>query len=101
MGAIAAKLSTKVVLTSDNPRSEDPNVILDEMQSEIGVRDKRKVVVIENRRQAIKTAIMLAKEGDIVLVAGKGNENYQDVKGVKSHFDDMEELEASFKEMNR
>jgi UDP-N-acetylmuramoyl-L-alanyl-D-glutamate--2,6-diaminopimelate ligase len=101
MGAIAAKLSTKVVLTSDNPRSEDPNVILDEMQSEIGVRDKRKVVVIENRRQAIKTAIMLAKEGDIVLVAGKGHENYQDVKGVKSHFDDMEELEASFKEMNR
>jgi UDP-N-acetylmuramoyl-L-alanyl-D-glutamate--2,6-diaminopimelate ligase len=101
MGAIAAKLSTKVVLTSDNPRTENPEVILEEMQSEIGVSDKRKVVVIENRRQAIKTAVMLAKEGDIILVAGKGHENYQDVKGVKSHFDDLEELEATFRETGR
>lgn len=101
MGAIAAKLSTKLVLTSDNPRTEDPNTILNEVQSGIGISDRKKVVVIESRRQAIKTAVMLAKEGDIILVAGKGHEKYQDVKGVKSHFDDLEELEESFKEMNR
>ena len=101
MGAIAAKLSTNLLLTSDNPRTEDPNVILEEMQSGIGVSEKKRVVVIENRRQAIKAAIMLAKEGDIILVAGKGHENYQDVKGVKSHFDDLEELEEGFKEMGR
>jgi UDP-N-acetylmuramoyl-L-alanyl-D-glutamate--2,6-diaminopimelate ligase len=101
MGAIAAKLSTKVILTSDNPRTEDPNTILEEMQAGIGIIERKKVVVIESRKQAIKTAVMLAKEGDIILVAGKGHENYQDIMGVKNHFDDKEELEENFKEMGR
>ncbi len=101
MAAIAAKLSTKVVLTSDNPRTEDPNAILEDMQAGVAVIDKKKVLVIENRKQAIKTAVMLAEEEDIILVAGKGHENYQDVMGVKSHFDDKEELMNAFKEMNK
>jgi UDP-N-acetylmuramoyl-L-alanyl-D-glutamate--2,6-diaminopimelate ligase len=101
MAAIAARLSSKAIYTSDNPRSEDPNIILDEMQDGVGVLDKKKVLVIENRRQAIKTACMMANTEDIILVAGKGHESYQDVKGVKSHFDDKEELEAAFKQLNK
>ena len=101
MAAIAARLSSKAIYTSDNPRSEDPNIILDEMQDGVGVLDKKKVLVIENRKQAIKTACMMANTEDIILVAGKGHESYQDVKGVKSHFDDKEELEAAFKQLNK
>lgn len=101
MAAIAAKLSSKVILTSDNPRTEDPNVILEEMQAGVSVTDKKKVLVIENRKQAIKTAVMLAESEDVILIAGKGHENYQDVMGVKSHFDDKEELINAFKEMGK
>ena len=101
MGAIAAKLSSKTILTSDNPRNEDPNQILEEMQTQIAVIDRKKVLVIENRKQAIKTACMLAEEEDIILIAGKGHEDYQDIKGVKHHFDDKEELLEAFKELNK
>ncbi|MFT5306674.1 MAG: UDP-N-acetylmuramoyl-L-alanyl-D-glutamate--2,6-diaminopimelate ligase, partial [Chitinophagales bacterium] len=101
MAAIAAKLSTKAIYTSDNPRTEDPNVILEEMQAGVSVIDRKKVLVIENRRQAIKTACMLANKEDIILVAGKGHENYQEINGAKAHFDDMEELEEAFKELNK
>lgn len=101
MGAIAAKLSSKTILTSDNPRTEDPQQILADMQAGIAVVDRKKVLVIENRREAIKTACMLAQANDIVLVAGKGHENYQEINGVRSFFDDKEEMEAAFKELNK
>lgn len=101
MGAIAAKLGSKVILTSDNPRNEDPNQILEEMQTQIAVTDRKKVLVIENRKQAIKTACMFAESEDIIIIAGKGHENYQDIKGIKHHFDDKEELLEAFKELNK
>lgn len=88
--------SDKVILTSDNPRSEEPAQIIRDMEGGIGAADKTKVVSIENRREAIKTATLIAKPGDIILVAGKGHENYQEVNGVRHHFDDVEELKECF-----
>ncbi|MBP5527547.1 MAG: UDP-N-acetylmuramoyl-L-alanyl-D-glutamate--2,6-diaminopimelate ligase [Bacteroidales bacterium] len=97
MAKIAAEGSDKVVLTSDNPRTENPDAILDEMEAGLTAEQLSHVVRITDRRQAIRTACMLAKEGDIVLVAGKGHEKYQEVNGVRSHFDDVEELEKELK----
>ncbi|MBO7100963.1 MAG: UDP-N-acetylmuramoyl-L-alanyl-D-glutamate--2,6-diaminopimelate ligase [Bacteroidales bacterium] len=97
MAKIAAEGSDKVVLTSDNPRTENPDTILDEMEAGLTAQQLSHVVRITDRRQAIRTACMMAKEGDIVLVAGKGHEKYQEVNGVRNHFDDVEELE---KELN-
>ena len=96
MAKIAAEGSDKVVLTSDNPRTENPDSILDEMEAGLTAQQLSHVVRITDRRQAIRTACMMAKEGDIVLVAGKGHEKYQEVNGVRSHFDDVEELEKEF-----
>ncbi len=96
MAAICAEGSTKVILTSDNPRTEDPEKILDEMEAGITPDQKKKVLRIADRRQAIKTAIMMANSGDVILIAGKGHETYQDVMGVKNHFDDREELKNAF-----
>ena len=96
MARIAAELSTKVILTSDNPRSEDPEVIIEEMMTGIDFQARRKVLNITNRKEAIKTACMLAQKGDIILVAGKGHENYQEIKGVKHHFDDKEIINEQF-----
>ena len=93
MAQIAAEGSDKVVLTSDNPRTENPDAILDEMEAGLTPQQLCHTVRITDRRQAIRTACMMAKEGDIVLVAGKGHETYQEVNGVRSHFDDVEELE--------
>jgi UDP-N-acetylmuramoyl-L-alanyl-D-glutamate--2,6-diaminopimelate ligase len=101
MGAIAAKLSHKVVFTSDNPRSEDPQTILQEMYEGVSVVDRKKVLMIENRKQAIHTACMLAQDADIILLAGKGHENYQEIKGVKHPFDDKEVLLEAFNELNK
>jgi len=92
MAAISAEGSTKVILTSDNPRSEDPEKILDEMEAGITPDLKRKILRITDRREAIKTAVMLANGGDVILIAGKGHETYQEIKGVRNHFDDREEL---------
>ncbi len=92
MAAISAEGSTKVILTSDNPRSEDPDKILDEMEAGITPDLKRKILRITDRHEAIKTAVMLANEGDVILIAGKGHETYQEIMGVKNHFDDREEL---------
>jgi UDP-N-acetylmuramoyl-L-alanyl-D-glutamate--2,6-diaminopimelate ligase len=97
MAAIACKYSHKVILTSDNPRSEDPMEIIKEMQQGITATDARKTLVIVDREEAIKTACMLAKEKDIILVAGKGHENYQEIKGVKHPFDDKEVLTRMLK----
>ena len=92
MAKIACTLSDRLILTSDNPRTEDPERILDDMEAGLSLEEKGQVVRITDRRQAIKTAVMMAKEGDIILVAGKGHEKYQDINGVKHHFDDREEL---------
>jgi len=96
MGAIAAENSSRVILTSDNPRSENPVEIIEEMMAGVSIELKKKVLQITDRREAIKTALMLAGDMDIVLVAGKGHETYQEVKGVKSHFDDREEIRKIF-----
>lgn len=88
--------SDKVILTSDNPRTEEPAQIIKDMEAGIGTQYKNKVLSIENRREAIKTAAMLAQTGDIILIAGKGHENYQEVNGVKHHFDDKEEIKNCF-----
>lgn len=90
MAAIACKYSNKVIFTSDNPRDEDPKEIIKEMQQGVGPSDAKKTLVMVDREEAIKTACMLAKEKDIILVAGKGHETYQEVKGVKRPFDDRE-----------
>jgi UDP-N-acetylmuramoyl-L-alanyl-D-glutamate--2,6-diaminopimelate ligase len=92
MGQVAADLSQQVILTSDNPRYEKPAEIINEMMA--GVPDERQkdVLSIPDRREAIKTAVMLAREGDIVLVAGKGHETYQEIEGKKYPFDDREIL---------
>jgi UDP-N-acetylmuramoyl-L-alanyl-D-glutamate--2,6-diaminopimelate ligase len=97
MAAIACKYSSKVIFTSDNPRSEDAMEIIKEMQLGVGPTDAKKTLVMVDREEAIKTACMMAKEKDIVLVAGKGHENYQEIKGVKYPFDDKEVLTRMLK----
>lgn len=97
MAQIAVKGSDKLVLTSDNPRTENPDSILDDMEKGLSPEDLCRTLRIADRRQAIRTACMMAREGDIVLVAGKGHEKYQEVNGVRSHFDDVEELERQLK----
>lgn len=92
MAEEACKYSDKVILTSDNPRSEDPLDILKDMEAGLNTAGRRKTVSIADRREAIKTAVGFSKPEDIVLIAGKGHEKYQDIKGVKHHFDDKEEL---------
>jgi UDP-N-acetylmuramoyl-L-alanyl-D-glutamate--2,6-diaminopimelate ligase len=93
MASIACRLSDKVILTSDNPRDEDPMEIIKEMQSGVMPSEARKTLVIADREEAIKTACMMAKEKDIVLIAGKGHEDYQEIKGVKHPFDDRKVVE--------
>ena len=92
MAREAVKGSDKVILTSDNPRHEDPQAILDDMIAGLDATEMHNVLVIVDRRQAIRTACQLAEAGDVVLVAGKGHENYQIIGDVKHHFDDCEEL---------
>jgi UDP-N-acetylmuramoyl-L-alanyl-D-glutamate--2,6-diaminopimelate ligase len=90
MAKIAVSESNKAIFTSDNPRFEEPGEILKDMQAGVGPTDFRKTLTIEDRREAIKTALLLSQKGDIVLIAGKGHEDYQEIKGVKHHFDDAE-----------
>ena len=97
MASIACRLSDKVVLTSDNPRDEDPMEIIKEMQSGIMPTEARKTLVMADREEAIKIACMMAKENDIILVAGKGHETYQEIKGIKHPFDDHEVVERMLK----
>jgi len=97
MASIACKMSDKVVLTSDNPRDEDPMQIIRDMQSGVLPTEMKKTVVLADREEAIKTACMMARENDIVLVAGKGHETYQEIKGVKYPFDDRQVMERMIK----
>jgi UDP-N-acetylmuramoyl-L-alanyl-D-glutamate--2,6-diaminopimelate ligase len=99
MADVASELSTKAIFTSDNPRNEDPEAILDEMQKGVKPLHYKKTLRISDRKEAIKTAVSMAKKGDIILVAGKGHENYQEIKGVKHHFDDKEVLLEMFELM--
>ncbi len=97
----AAVASDKVILTSDNPRSEDPEVIISEMAKGIPANKTGIVLAITNRKEAIRTACMMAKPGDIILIAGKGHEDYQEIKGVKHHFDDREVIREVFNVTNQ
>ncbi|MBN8692564.1 MAG: UDP-N-acetylmuramoyl-L-alanyl-D-glutamate--2,6-diaminopimelate ligase [Bacteroidetes bacterium] len=99
MANIACQYSNKVILTSDNPRSEDPEEILNQMQAGVDASDFKKTLRISDRREAIKTACTLAQKGDIILIAGKGHEKYQEIKGVKHPFDDLEILKETIKAM--
>ncbi|WP_373843922.1 UDP-N-acetylmuramoyl-L-alanyl-D-glutamate--2,6-diaminopimelate ligase, partial [Bacteroides heparinolyticus] len=94
MAKESARLSDRVIITSDNPRFEEPQDIINDMLAGLDKDDLQKTICIADRREAIKTACMLAQPGDVILVAGKGHENYQEIKGVKHHFDDKEELKA-------
>lgn len=97
MASVACRYSERVILTSDNPRSEDPDRIIEEMKKGVPPIDFKKTLSITNREEAIKTATAFAEGGDIILVAGKGHENYQEIKGERFPFDDMEKLKESFK----
>jgi len=96
MAEVACEYSDKVILTSDNPRSEDPLEILNEMQAGVNAVTKKKVISIADRKEAIKTAVSLAQKSDIVLIAGKGHEKYQEIKGVRYDFDDKKILREMF-----
>ena len=95
MAAIACEMSTKVILTSDNPRSEDPQEIIEQMRKGVPPQHARKTVAITDRREAVHAAVNMAQAGDIILIAGKGHEKYQEIKGVKYPFDDKQVLEES------
>jgi len=99
MAKVACEWSDKVILTSDNPRTEDPAQIIKDMEEGVDPAFKRHTLSITDRHEAIKTACMLAKPGDIILLAGKGHEKYQDINGVKNHGDEMEQLVEQFKIM--
>ncbi|MBP3534387.1 MAG: UDP-N-acetylmuramoyl-L-alanyl-D-glutamate--2,6-diaminopimelate ligase, partial [Muribaculaceae bacterium] len=98
MAAEAARRSDRLILTSDNPRFEEPEAILADMEAGLDAEARKQALVITDRREAIRTAAALAEPGDVILVAGKGHEDYQEVKGVKHHFDDREEVAAAFNE---
>lgn len=96
MAAISAEGSDRCILTSDNPRTENPERILDDMEAGITAEMRIKTLRIADRREAIRTAVMLARKGDVILIAGKGHETYQEINGVRHHFDDREELRKAF-----
>ena len=99
MAHIASHLSTQVIFTSDNPRTENPQTILEEMEAGVSVENYKKTLTILDRKQAIKTACKFSEAGDIILIAGKGHENYQETNGVRTHFDDLEEIKNCFNQL--
>ena len=96
MAQEAVKQSDRVIITSDNPRFEEPQDIINDMLAGLNAQQMKKVVSIADRREAIRTAVMMAEKGDVILIAGKGHEDYQEIKGVKHHFDDREEVRKVF-----
>ena len=94
MASIAKQYADQLILTSDNPRDEEPADILNDMLEGLNEQEKQATLVIEDRRQAIRTACTIAQKNDVILIAGKGHEDYQIIKGVKHHFDDHEEVKA-------
>ena len=101
MAEIATALSDKAILTSDNPRDEDPEVIISEMEKGVAPQNYKKLLSITDRMQAIKTACQLAQPNDIILIAGKGHEVYQEIKGIRQHFDDMETVKIILEQLNK
>ena len=96
MAQEAVKQSDRVIITSDNPRFEEPQDIINDMLAGLNTQQMKSVISIVDRREAIRTAVMMAEKGDVILIAGKGHEDYQDVKGTKHHFDDREEVRKAF-----
>ncbi len=96
MALEAVNASDRVILTSDNPRSEEPDQIIADMMAGVPAAKRSKVLAITNRKEAIRTACMMAHKGDVILIAGKGHEDYQEIKGVKHHFDDREIVKEIF-----
>jgi UDP-N-acetylmuramoyl-L-alanyl-D-glutamate--2,6-diaminopimelate ligase len=101
MAGIASDLSDKVILTSDNPRNEDPDMIISEMEQGVAIHNQRKVLSISDRKQAIKVACQLAGPNDIILIAGKGHETYQEIKGVRYDFDDMKTVKEILEQLHK
>lgn len=101
MAGIATDLSDIAILTSDNPRDENPDEIINEMEQGVASQNYKKLLTITDRKQAIKTACQLAQPNDIILIAGKGHETYQEVKGVRQHFDDMETVKEILNQLNK
>lgn len=101
MAGIASNLSDKAILTSDNPRNEDPEVILSEMEAGVAAQDFKKILTITDRKQAIKTACQLAQPNDIILIAGKGHETYQEINGVRHDFDDMKIVKELLEQLHK
>ena len=101
MGAAAAEFSTRAIFTSDNPRSEEPSSILNDMMEGVDAMMQRKVLMIEDRKEAIRTAVMMARGEDIILVAGKGHEKYQEIKGQRFSFDDKDVLAKTFNDLDK
>jgi UDP-N-acetylmuramoyl-L-alanyl-D-glutamate--2,6-diaminopimelate ligase len=101
MANIASTLSDKVIITSDNPRSENPETIIQEMEQGVAAQNYKKTVSIADRKQAIKAACQLAQTNDIILIAGKGHENYQEILGVRHHFDDMETVKELLQQLGK
>jgi UDP-N-acetylmuramoyl-L-alanyl-D-glutamate--2,6-diaminopimelate ligase len=101
MAEVACEHSDKVIFTSDNPRSEDPSQIIKDMEAGVGAAARRKYISIVDRKEAIKTSISLAEKEDIILVAGKGHEKYQEIKGMKNHFDDKEVVKEMFELLDK
>jgi UDP-N-acetylmuramoyl-L-alanyl-D-glutamate--2,6-diaminopimelate ligase len=99
MAHIASQLSSQAIFTSDNPRTENPQTILDEIAAGVSPENDRKTLTILDRRQAIKTACKLSEAGGIILIAGKGHEDYQEINGVRAHFDDLEEVKNCFNQL--
>jgi UDP-N-acetylmuramoyl-L-alanyl-D-glutamate--2,6-diaminopimelate ligase len=100
MAQVACEFSDRVILTSDNPRTEDPQKILDDMQEGVPAQHFKKTTQVINRKEAIKAAILQAEPGDIILIAGKGHEKYQEINGVKHDFDDMAIMQDLFQKLN-
>ena len=101
MGHIASALSSKVIFTSDNPRSEDPEAIISEIEKGVEPQNYKKIMAITNRKQAIKTACQLANSNDIILVAGKGHESYQEIDGVRTEFNDYKVAQECLNQLQK
>jgi UDP-N-acetylmuramoyl-L-alanyl-D-glutamate--2,6-diaminopimelate ligase len=101
MAHIASQLSNQAIFTSDNPRTESAQTILEDMEVGVSAENYRKTLAVLDRRQAIKTACKFAERGDIILIAGKGHENYQEINGVRTHFDDLEEVKNCFNQLKK
>ena len=101
MAKIASEMSNKAIFTSDNPRTENPETIIEEMEKGVEAQNYKKTLSILDRKQAIKTACQLANSGDIILIAGKGHETYQEINGVRHHFDDMETVKEILEQLNK